>query len=324
MHPAASGERSSVLLGPGTRPPRARDRPHSPAWEEDAHEITRPIERRFLGLGSREPDAERYAVHFRIVLREAAADGLLAERRCAKPSPSPKIIAAGISHCRCSASCSRQASRHREDLGPAWNTPRSSWCSRAQGLSGEARALAWECLLPGGWLRGNRAWKADRPPNTKTGDERVLPLPSNTLEALEWWRKESAYTEPEDLIFHGLEGGRSPLESSTLVRVFPRALRDAGIEVGERYITAHSLRHGFNTRYRPLLPEAALHALTGHRTPEMSAHYDHPDIQARMAKIEPFRGLIEAAWSGEKKKGRSSPAASLLNSTGDAEGGRAE
>jgi integrase len=149
----------------------------------------------------------------------------------------------------------------------------------------------------------NRAWKADRTlGTTKTNDERVLPLPANTIKALGWWRKESEFTAPADLIFHGLGGGRTPLESSTLVRCFPRALGRAEIVVGPRNLVTHSLRHGFNSLCRPLLPEGALHSLTGHKTSEMSQLYDHPDIKARMQKIEPFRGLIEAAWSGKRQE----------------------
>ena len=170
--------------------------------------------------------------------------------------------------------------------------------------SGEARALAWECLLPGGWLLVNRAWKADRTlGTTKTNDERVLPLPANTAKVLGWWRKESEFTSSTDLIFHGLEGGRSPLESSTLVRTFPKALKQVELVVGGRNLTTHSLRHGFNTRYRPLLPEGALHSLTGHKTGEMSIYYDHPDTGEDAAdRTVPtaHRGSLDGQKIGER------------------------
>lgn len=269
-------------------------------------EIQRPaIERWLLGLELANQTKNHILYSFRIVLREAAADGLIGTSPLAETEPFAK-------NARRRDILTLQELRmlfpaKRADLVKVWGGLEYATLfmvlASAGIRSGEARALAWECLLPGGWLLVDRAWKSDRTlGTTKTQDERVLPLPANTIGALDWWKKESEFTAPTDLIFHGLGGGRTPLESSTLVRAFPRALEKAKIGIGGRNLTTHSLRHGFNTLYRPLLPEGALHALTGHRTPEMSAHYDHPDVKARMEKIEPFRALIEAAWTGKKEK----------------------
>lgn len=269
-------------------------------------EITRPqIERWLLGLDLANQTKNHLLYTFRIVLREAAADELIAVSPLATTEPFAK-------NPRRRDILTLQELRKlfpskRADLVEIWGCLEYAcmfMVLASTGVrSGEVRALTWECLLPGGWLLVNRAWKADRTlGTTKTHDERVLPLPANTTKALGWWKKESEFTAPTDLIFHGLGGGRTPLESSTLVRAFPRALEQAEIAIGGRNLTTHSLRHGFNTLYRPLLPEGALHSLTGHKTSEMSAHYDHPDVRARMEKIEPFRQLIEAAWTGKKQK----------------------
>ena len=273
-------------------------------------DITRPaIERWLLGLQLANQTKNHMLYTFRIVLREAAAEGLLAVSPLETTEPfarNPRrrdILT--LSELR------KLFPARRPVLVKMWGGLEYAalfMVLASTGIrSGEARALAWESLLPGGWLLVNRAWKADRTlGTTKTNDERVIPLPANTLKVLGLWRRQSEFTAPADLIFHGLEGGRSPLESSTLVRVFPRALKEAEIEVGGRNLSTHSLRHGFNTLYRPLLPEGALHSLTGHKTSEMSAYYDHPDLRARMEKIEPFRRLIEAAWTGKKSSKESS------------------
>ena len=269
-------------------------------------EITRPaIERWLLKLDLANQTKNHMLYTFRIVLREAAADGLIAVSPLATTEP----FARNPRHrdILTLQELRKLFPARRSDLLKVWGGLEYSalfMVLASTGIrSGEARALAWECVLPGGWLVVNRAWKADGTlGTTKTNDERVVPLPANTQKVLRWWRKESEFTTPADLVFHGLDGGRTPLESSTLVRAFPRALRQAEIAVGDRNLTTHSLRHGFNTLYRPLLPEGALHSLTGHKTSEMSSYYDHPDIRARMEKIQPFRQLIEEAWAGKKSK----------------------
>jgi integrase len=64
---------------------------------------------------------------------------------------------------------------------------------------------------------------------------------------------------------------------------------------GERYLTAHSLRHTYNTAMRRAIPADTLMALMGHRDTRMSEHYDHPQIADRIRHLEGARAQIEEA-----------------------------
>jgi integrase len=55
----------------------------------------------------------------------------------------------------------------------------------------------------------------------------------------------------------------------------------------------HSLRHGYNTMLRRLVPADTLRALTGHASDAMSAHYDHPAVADRVAALTPAREAVE-------------------------------
>jgi hypothetical protein len=48
---------------------------------------------------------------------------------------------------------------------------------------------------------------------------------------------------------------------------------------------------------RQVLPEDVRRRFTGHKTPEMTDHYDHIGLMDQIAKLEPSRSLVEAAWS---------------------------
>lgn len=165
--------------------------------------------------------------------------------------------------------------------------------------SGEARALAGRHVLAGGWLDVERAVKMNGVMGTtKTGTERVIAIPRQAQETLEWWRTVSGWTEPEDLVFAGKERDK-PLHVETLTHFFPGALERAKIPVEGRTMVVHSLRHSYTTIMWAALPEEVLRRFTGHSTPEMATLHDHPSLADCVRQLEGSRKLVESAWSPE-------------------------
>ena len=136
---------------------------------------------------------------------------------------------------------------------------------------------------------------------TKTRAERVIAIPSQTRTTLEWWRSLSKWTEPEDLLFAGMERDK-PLNVETLTHFFPGALRRAEIAVEERNLVVHSLRHSYNTIMRAALPADILRRFTGHNTPEMTQAYDHPTLSDQLKQLESSKKMVESAWAPVDKK----------------------
>jgi integrase len=173
---------------------------------------------------------------------------------------------------------------------------------------GEARALQWKHVLPNGWLVIERAVKEDGSMGAlkkreRTGEPRVVALPTRAQDALSRWRRKSPFKSREALVFFGSAADR-PLNRRTFVDIFGRALegdhrkdesKPPRIVVEGRYLTPHSLRHGFNTAMRRAIPADALLALLGHKDSRMSDHYDHPEIADRIKALEGVRGQIEGA-----------------------------
>ena len=71
----------------------------------------------------------------------------------------------------------------------------------------------------------------------------------------------------------------------------------AGIEQGSRYLTAHSLRHTYNTRMRKVLPEAFLQYMMGHKDRKMTDHYDHATPEDRLRELAPALESINGIWN---------------------------
>jgi integrase len=186
------------------------------------------------------------------------------------------------------------------ELTRIWKTPKYAALFIALATtgirSGEARALLWRHLLAEGWLHVERAHKVDGTiGTTKTGEERVVALPRRTVEVLEWWRRQSPFTAEDHLMFFGMNAV-TPLNVETVTHFLPGALQRAGVQITGRNLVVHSLRHTYNTIMRQVLPEEILRKLTGHKTPEMTQHYDHPGVQDRIGKLEGSRALIENVW----------------------------
>jgi integrase len=168
--------------------------------------------------------------------------------------------------------------------------------------SGEVRALQWRHILPGGWLHVQQAVKiGGLIGTTKTGEERVIAIPSRTVAMLDLWKERTLYKEPDDFIFPGRDEGR-PTNVETLTHFFPGALERAKIPVEGRNLVVHSLRHTYNTIMRAVLPEEILRQFTGHKTPEMTGLYDHPTVEDTVKRLEGTRALVDCAFIGQEER----------------------
>jgi len=181
--------------------------------------------------------------------------------------------------------------------------------------SGEARALPWRnvlwtdrALLVDRAVKGGSGGTGEIGP-TKTGETRVVLLPSRTLAELEGWSREQIHDE-DTLVFVGEEG--RPLSAVTVTHALPAAIARMGktaqakglpapIRVGERNLVVHSFRHGYNTMMKHLVNPEVLRALTGHKSEAMSTRYDHPAIGQRVKELEPAREVVETIFGQTEK-----------------------
>ena len=163
--------------------------------------------------------------------------------------------------------------------------------------SGEARALQWKHVI---WEQQgiliNQAIKADGSiGDPKANEIRAIVLPQRAIELLEWWKDRCANDEPEDFILHGKTRGK-PASKEAITSGFKAALERAGIEVGDRNLVAHSLRHTYNTIMKGILTAEMLREFTGHRSEEMTDRYDNPYLLDRLKQFQSSRQLIDSTW----------------------------
>jgi integrase len=160
---------------------------------------------------------------------------------------------------------------------------------------GEVMALAVDDLdvdfqgLPVLWIRKSFSF-IEGMKETKTGNIRVVPISAALRDGL--LRLAGENPHGDGLIFWGLEPGK-PLTSRIIEWGFYRQLKKIGITEKERRarnIKFHSLRHGFNSTLRGAVPDGTLRLATGHKTAQMTDHYDHltdtrlSDIRAAQEK----------------------------------------
>lgn len=164
---------------------------------------------------------------------------------------------------------------------------------------GEVAALQWKHII---WsspavLQVERAVKADGQVGLpKSNDLRAIFLPRRTKWTLAWWRELSAFPELEDLVFFGQWRDR-PMNRKTISKRFPFALEDAGILRGDRYLTAHSLRHTYVTHCRQTLPAALVAFMTGHKSEALQDRYTALTPAERLRALLPEPPAIEQIWN---------------------------
>jgi integrase len=148
--------------------------------------------------------------------------------------------------------------------------------------SGEVRALLWENAIEDCTALAVREAVKEHTHeigSTKSGDQRVVLLPTGTAQLLKAWLKESPYTEPEALIFHGRKP-EVPLGARTLNFWLADALGKVEINPGTRRLVVHSFRHTYNTMIKSVLPAETVRAMVGHKSDAMT-NYEPPRVYRR-------------------------------------------
>ncbi len=259
------------------------------------------IETWLVGLDLANQTKNHILYTLRIVLREAEDAGLL------KASPLARVEALGKAFrprdVFSAAELRKLFPTDREELTRIWARYQHAVMFLVMATAGlrvgEARAIQWRQVLAGDRaLLVDRAIKADETVGgTKTGETRVVVLPSRTLAELAAWREQALWSEPEDLVFPGADRGTPVSRAAVSHRLTP-AMERAGIAVAGRNLVAHSFRHTYNTAMRRLVPGDLLRALTGHKSIEMSERYDHPALEARLRQIEGAHDAAEKLLGG--------------------------
>lgn len=163
---------------------------------------------------------------------------------------------------------------------------------------GEIQALTLDDVK-GDRLYITHSWsKVDGLKGTKTGKERIVPLPEVVHAELLALDTLNPHGRGGFLIYGLLPD--APLDCRAIDRHFMRALtmltlgdtyasatnaeRTAALQTWkDRNVTLHSLRHFCNAELRGGVPDETLRKLTGHSTEAMTNHYDHEtesDVQA--------------------------------------------
>lgn len=162
---------------------------------------------------------------------------------------------------------------------------------------GEVKALTW-----GDWYREFNVFQIDKAVKndetigtTKNGKERIVLILDTALNLLKEWESEALFTDDDDLIF--CCNRKKPINRKTCSEHFKKGLKHAHIEVGERNIVIHSLRHTMNTNIRRSFDDETLRLFTGHLDSKMTDNYDHPTVEDDIQKVIPFRKKMEEAWS---------------------------
>jgi integrase len=194
---------------------------------------------------------------------------------------------------------------HRDETGTGIMLGAAFCLAVSAGLrSGEVRAFHREQLIrrelpSGAMLYGliiDRAYDAKMKLGMlKKGTEddpryRVVMIPDRTIKILDLWLERAPASGPV-FVYHG----HAMTKEHFLAR-FEIGLARAGIIAGGRRLTVHALRYTYNTRMRPLVSAEVLQEFVGHKSDEMTDHYDRPFLEARLLQLADNSGAVNRFW----------------------------
>ncbi len=155
---------------------------------------------------------------------------------------------------------------------------------------GEVQGIRWKSVKDG-FLHIDSSWNRKyglRHPKARSS--RFVSIPEFVEGCLRLLRELEPLFEPEVFVFHG-DDLRKPIDHKVVGKRLYRALEHIGIseeERRERNLSFHSWRHFANLYLRPLMDDADLRKITGHRTQAMTEHYDHAAEQT-ITRIKPHQ-----------------------------------
>ena len=88
----------------------------------------------------------------------------------------------------------------------------------------------------------------------------------------------------------------TPIRKKTLGRRWKAGLSQTGINLEGRRMTPHAMRYTFNTRMRMLVSEKTLQAVIGHKSENMTSHYDRPHMIERLMQLKDQRSAFGKFW----------------------------
>ena len=112
---------------------------------------------------------------------------------------------------------------------------------------------------------------------------RVAPLPDIILNILQNYFKAQGLG-PEDYAFQRYG---KPIRNWLAEVWFKKAVEVAGINVGKRILTPHSLRFTYITRLRQNVAGETVQKIAGHTTLDMTNYYTIPDLAEMVAAVQP-------------------------------------
>ena len=180
--------------------------------------------------------------------------------------------------------------------GP-WNNPRDYTCFYLAAVSGARRGellvLRWRHIhFKQRFIHITEAWKGrDKIGETKSGRDRIVPLSDRMIEKLESLMDFSLHLKPDDFLFCYDDGKR--VGETWWHKRFKTALKRAGIEPGDRWLTPHSFRHTINTIVRNSGHDPAkIRAVLGWMDEEIQDNYTHWEAE----HLRRWAEIVDDIW----------------------------
>jgi len=127
---------------------------------------------------------------------------------------------------------------------------------------------------------------------------RAVIIPELTLKMLErWLDRYKENPKYPGLLFSYRD---KPVANYYILDRFRFGLDRLGIDHKKRRLTVHCLRYTYNTRMKTKLSAEVLRDFIGHRSVEMTDHYDNPILLERLKAYQSIRPTVEQFW-GEAK-----------------------
>jgi integrase len=123
---------------------------------------------------------------------------------------------------------------------------------------------------------------------------RAVIIPEITLKTLERWLGRAPECPDYPGLVFSYRG--KPIASYYILDRFRFGLERLGIDHEKRRLTVHCLRYTYNTRMKTELPGDVLREFLGHRSVEMTDHYDRPILLERLAAYQNMKPSVEQFW----------------------------
>lgn len=180
--------------------------------------------------------------------------------------------------------------------GP-WNDPRDYVCFYLASVTGARRGellvLRWRHIhFEQRIIHITEAWKGrEIIGETKSGRDRIVPLSNRMIEKLQALIEYSVHLEPDDFLFCYDDGKR--VGETWWHKRFKMALKRAGIEPGDRWLTPHSFRHTINTIVRNAGHDPAkIRAVLGWMDEEIQDNYTHWEAE----HLRRWAEIVDEIW----------------------------